>query len=503
MSIIWLSLLLLVACNESCSNAGHQSKQRPNIILILADDLGWDDVGYHGSTQVETPVIDRLASQAVVLDSYYTNQLCTPSRAALLTGLYPIHTGLQHSVLFTTERLALPLKFPIMPQLLNPHGYKSHMVGKWHLGYYETKFTPTKRGFQSHLGYWSGEIGYYNHLSTDFMGEQMGLDFWDDLKLASNYSGQYSTDVFTDRAIRKINSHDTSQPLFLFLAYQSPHKGTETPSLNAPASALKRFAHVEDEVRRRICATIYVMDQSIGKIMESLRKRSMLSNSVVIFISDNGGEPAAIGGGTDGSNWPLRGGKATPWEGGVRVPAFVWSPLLQPRVSMQLFHVTDWLPTLLTAAAGANQRRSLKLDGISQWDSLLSGSKGPRTQLLHNIDKVSNFSSIRVGRYKLVQGAERQNLDQWFARPMQTKRKSTFVSTDLSKRLDCFPRKEDTACNASLTNCLFDIEEDPCERNNIADQNPGMAKRLLNMIQELQATALPAITAAADPRPKP
>ncbi|OQR76291.1 arylsulfatase B-like [Tropilaelaps mercedesae] len=172
---------------------------RPHIILIVLDDLGWDDVSLHGSPQIDTPNIDRLAKEGVLLENYYTQPLCTPSRGALMTGMYPAHLGLQHDVIKGPEPWGLPTKFKIMPQYLNEAGYESHIVGKWHLGHSRSELLPTRRGFKTHFGCRLGRTDYFDHWST---GKNFaGLDLWSNESPEKGYYGIYGTDLFTNRAI--------------------------------------------------------------------------------------------------------------------------------------------------------------------------------------------------------------------------------------------------------------------------------------------------------------
>ncbi|GBN45266.1 Arylsulfatase B [Araneus ventricosus] len=192
------------------------SSQPPNIVIIYADDLGWNDVSFHGSPQIPTPNIDALALSGITLQNYYGEWLCTPSRASLLTGKYPMRLGLQHLVILGGQASGLPLNETTMPQRFKKFGYETHMIGKWHLGYQTKEYTPTYRGFDSFFGYWNGLIDYYDHtyleqscssLSQPFFG----LDFHDNLEHVLDAQGKYATHVFTEKAEEVIMKHDTSK----------------------------------------------------------------------------------------------------------------------------------------------------------------------------------------------------------------------------------------------------------------------------------------------------
>nr|CAD7413544.1 unnamed protein product [Timema poppensis] len=354
--------LLLVLLPSLCCAALFG---RPHIIFIVADDMGWNDVSFHGSDQIPTPNIDALAFNGVILNSQYAQPVCTPSRAALMTGKYPIHTGMQGYPLLGAEPRGLP-PGKLLPEYLRELGYTNRAIGKWHLGFYKRELTPTYRGFDSHLGYWTGFVSYYDYILQDKYtdGEFSGFDLRRNLTLARDLVGQYATDVFTDEAVRIISTHRETEPLFLYLAHLAPHAGNRGKLLEAPQEVVNKFDYIADPNRRTYAgeglqknknntrrAMVSKLDDSVGRVTEALQRRGMLGDSVIVFMSDNGG--STIGDFPNwGSNYPLRGLKDTLWEGGVRVPGFIWSPLLQqtPRVSNQVMHITDWLPTLYTAA---------------------------------------------------------------------------------------------------------------------------------------------------------
>ncbi|ENN71901.1 hypothetical protein YQE_11438, partial [Dendroctonus ponderosae] len=327
------------------------SETRPNIVLIIADDLGFNDVGFHGSGEIPTPNIDALAYSGLILDNYYVTPICTPSRSALMTGKYPIHTGMQHAVLYGAEPRGLPLTEKILPQYLEELGYVNHIVGKWHLGSWKKEYTPLYRGFISHLGYWTGHQDYFDHTAVENPG--WGLDMRRNMSIAYDLHGQYSTDLFTEESVRLINEHNTEKPLFLYLAHAAVHSGNPYEPLRAPDDEVDKFEYIQESQRQKFAAMLSKLDQSVGAVVKALKNRNMLENSIVIFTSDNGG-PAAGFNLNAASNYPLKGVKNTLWEGGIKGAGLVWSPLIKKpaRVATQLMQIADWLPTLLEAAGG-------------------------------------------------------------------------------------------------------------------------------------------------------
>ncbi|KAH9492409.1 hypothetical protein Btru_051041 [Bulinus truncatus] len=390
------------------------ASQPPNIILIVADDLGYNDVSFHGSTQIPTPNIDFLGYTGIILNNYYVSPICTPTRSALLTGRHPIHTGMQSGVIVGSQPYGLPLNETLLPQYLNPLGYRSHIVGKWHLGMFKWEYTPLYRGFESHLGYYQGCEDYYTHTYEADL-QQWGLDFHRNKDILWNYTGKYSTDVFKEEAIRIINEHNKSQPLFLYLPFQSVHSGNgDSTHLQAPEKYIDRFKYIQNDQRRIYAAMVSALDDAVGEIYDALRFSGLLNNSIIVFTTDNGG-PANGFDFNAANNYPLRGVKATLWEGGMRGVGLVHSPLLRKQgyISEQMFHVCDWLPTFFRAAGG-DPSRLKNLDGFDAWEMLNTNGNPVRSKMLHNIDPLDDSAAVRVGDYKLLVGNILSGWDSWY-----------------------------------------------------------------------------------------
>ena len=235
----------------------------PNIVVIVADDLGWNDVGYHGS-EIKTPHIDSLAASGVKLQNYYLQPICTPSRSQLLSGRYQIHTGLQHSVIWPGVPNCLPTDIPTLADKLKETGYSTHAVGKWHVGFYKKECTPTYRGFDTFFGFLNGHENYFDHSmggAYDFHDIRYGEETDTDV-----YKGQYSTHLFIRRAQEIAMKHvemNSEKPLFTYLAYQAVHG-----PLQAPQSYIEQYKHEDfvDDDRRIFAAMASAMDEGIGNL---------------------------------------------------------------------------------------------------------------------------------------------------------------------------------------------------------------------------------------------
>ncbi|KAJ7390442.1 hypothetical protein OS493_025142 [Desmophyllum pertusum] len=491
--------LLFALTLSVLSSIAHTSSSKPHIIFILADDLGWDDVSFHGSNQIPTPHIDDLANNGVILNNYYVLPVCTPTRSAIMTGRYPIHTGMQHWVISAALPYGVGLDEVFLPQYLKEQGYKTHAIGKWHLGFFKSEYIPTNRGFDSFFGFWSGKTDYWDHSQ----GEEgfWGLDLRNDTTPVWNEWGNYGTELFTEQAVDVINSHDTSKPLFMYLAHQAVHNANSHQPIQAPQDVINKFSHIQDERRRIFAAMATVLDQSVGKVVDALKTRNMYNNSVIIFSTDNGG-PAAGLDGNSACNYPLRGMKTTLWEGGVRGVALVQSPLLGTtgRVSMDMMHATDWVPTLY-GLAGGDTKKLEHLDGFDMWPSLAHQQQSPRSEILINIDGYN--AALRFQQWKLINTSTAHS--GWYPRPGLTEMSSSVSKVPLKNAVvNCSGEPPKVPAECSEKPCLFNIEEDPCEYYNVAEKYPDVLQKGLSLLANYKRSMVPPrnkpVDKAADPR---
>lgn len=373
--------------------AAHaQTARKPHILYIIADDLGFADVGFR-SPEIATPTIDQLAREGAELQQFYVQPMCTPTRAALMTGRYPMRYGLQSFVILPEQSYGIPLDEKLLPQILKEAGYSTAIIGKWHLGHADRKLWPKQRGFDYQYGALIGEIDYNTHKVhgvTDWYRNNRKLD-----------EPGYVTTLLGKDAVRHIRQHDPATPLFMYLAFTAPH----TP-FQAPKAYVDRFASIADPNRRTYAAMINAMDEQIGAVLAELSRKGMREDTLVIFHSDNGGVTSATFAGqieTKGQlparNTPLRNGKGSLDEGGTRAVALAnWPGRIKPGKVDQPMHVVDMLPTL-AGRAGASLSGTKPLDGVDVWQTLSQGAPSPRTEIVYNVEMFR--AALRQGDWKL------------------------------------------------------------------------------------------------------
>ena len=396
----------------------------PNILIILADDLGWNDVSYHGS-EIKTPYIDKLISSGVELDRFYVQPTCSPTRAELMTGKSAMRLGITRPI-SKNQKLGLGLEEKILPQYLKELNYSTYLLGKWHLGSYIPDYFPTRRGFDYFYGYLTGGIGYWDHThggGHDWQRNEVGLR-----------EDGYVTQLIKNDTLKIINDHDFTNPIFLNVNFGAPHIPNE-----APEESVLKFSYIEDETRRLHAAMIHEMDNAIGEIIAALEKENVLKNTIVMFASDNGGLtpdvklnpsflaiPKKIGvcetknkfgikifqwicenysGGS--SNKPLPEGKMSVSEGGIRVPAVIWWPgKFEYSKSENFITMMDVLPTILDLI---NYKNEIEVDGVSRVSSLNDSDNSESSKyIVTNI--INDKYAVIEMPYKLITSADGDQL---------------------------------------------------------------------------------------------
>ena len=374
---------------------------RPNIILIMADDLGYGDIGCYGSETIKTPNIDALAGGGVRFTDYHSNgAVCSPTRAALLTGRYQQRCGIEGVVTAAKHRhTGMALKEVAFAEVLKNHGYATGIFGKWHVGY-SVEFNPVRQGFDEFIGYVSGNVDYHSHI------DQAGYDdWWKDGKKVPEQG--YSTDLVTRHGIDFIERHK-DRPFCLYLPHEAPHypyQGRDDPPERLAGGRKGKKAKGK-EIAQAYKEMVEVMDEGIGKIVKTVKRLGLERRTFIFFCSDNGANRY-------GSNGALSGYKGSLWEGGHRVPAIAyWPGKIEPgAVTNQTALGMDLFPTMVSAA-GAKLPAGLKLDGVDLLPMLVSNDKLPERTLFWRHGKQR---AVRRGPWKLrVEGknVELYNLDE-------------------------------------------------------------------------------------------
>ncbi len=435
---------------------------RPNIIFILADDLGRNDCGFMGGTEIKTPNLDKLAAGGAKLDAFYVQPVCSPTRAALMTGRYPIRHGLQVGVVRPWAQYGLPLTEVTLPQALKSAGYTTGIFGKWHLGHFQKEYLPTQRGFDRQYGHYNGAIDYFTHIRDG------GFDWHRDDKECRDEG--YSTHLLAREACKFIELNAAAadsaspKPFFLYLPFNAVHAPHQVPEKYlAPYESLKGE-------RKKYAGMLAAMDEAIGQVVDAVDKAGQRNSTLFIFSSDNGGP--APGRVTD--NGPYRAGKGTVYEGGTRVAAFVtYDGVIIPGATItEPMHMVDWMPTL-SKLCGATTTPTAPLDGKDIWPTLTEGKPTPHEEILLNATAAGG--ALRAGNWKLVVKTSKVDAD-------------TEADTAESQ----------SAAKPTAGIELFDLAADPYEKKDLAADKP-------KVVSDLQKRYAKYLSESVSPknRPKP
>jgi arylsulfatase A-like enzyme len=421
--------------------------ERPHIVYILADDLGWKDVGYHGGA-VKTPHLDRLSQQGARLERFYVMPYSTGTRAALLTGRYPMRYGLQTLSIQPWNSYGLPADERLLPEALKDAGYRTAALGEWRLGHARREWWPTQRGFDSFFG------------SLNALGDRVkktdaeGRKDWRRNNSPVQQEG-HAIALLAREAVALIRSHDSRRPLFLYVSLPGP-----AAPWQAPREYLERYADVGEQERQRYYAMISMMDDAVGMIADALEARGMWQDAVLVFHSDNGGavkHKFATGDGdvqrNVADNGPFRNGGGGLHEGSVRVAAFAVAPgRIAAGVTTERLHVTDLYPTLLKLAGAAldPERQVKPIDGLDAWEAVSQGKPGPRNEVVVAVEEFRG--ALVAGNWKII------------------------AYSALPSRYE-----------------LYNVHDDPSEEDNRADREPQKAQELLARLNELAWEMAPSL----------
>lgn len=442
------ALLLLgnISCKEKVEEKIVEPKnERPNIIIVLCDDLGYSDVGFNGSTDILTPALDKLASNGTVFSSaYVAHPFCGPSRAGLMTGRYPHKIGSQFNLPPNDAliRQGIPTEEIFISKMLKDNGYYTGAIGKWHLGSVP-QYHPNVRGFDDFYGFLGGGHKYFPDEYRETYEKQLksGKEVINDYITPLEHNGkevretEYLTDALSREASRFVkDASKKEEPFFLYLAYNAPHV-----PLEAKKEDLEKFAHIKDEKRRTYAAMVHAVDRGVAGVVETLKNTGEFDNTLIVFLSDNGGKLTQ-----GGRNTPLREGKGSTCEGGYRVPMlFHWPKGVA--AGKEFEHPTsalDFYPTF-AGLAGATLPDGKQLDGKDIWKEFVKGENPRKGENIYALRHRTGYSDVGVRK------------DQWKALKL-----------------------------SEQPWALYNIQEDMGELNDLSSAHPEVLK---NLITEAEA----------------
>jgi arylsulfatase B len=437
-------VLLVLLTALTVSGVGNAAEATPpNVLLIVADDLGYADVGFNGGQRIATPNLDRLAASGINLTDFRVCPMCSPTRAGLLTGRWPLRFGMMRAVVPPWSEYGLPSEETILAELLASSGYERRGIfGKWHLGHARQRFLPLSHGFTDFVGCYNGAIDYFTHLRD-------GERDWHHQDRTVQESG-YATDLIGQHAARFITESAVGEPWFAYVPFNAPHSPYQ-----AKQTDLQSYAHLKIADRRAYAAMVDSLDQAVGGLMAAVEARADADNTLILFFSDNGGIPRV-----GSSNAPFRGGKLTVYEGGTRACAAIRWPAggisgggkCEARIGY-----IDVAPTLLAAAAG---QQANNLDGTNFLPVLRGERELPERPWYSYMHQNENaLASVHLGQWKLVASG-----DFFDAAPADA------------------PAFE-----------LYDLEVDPGEQVDIARAHPKIVQKLRGMLQEFGSWQRPGV----------
>ena len=433
---------------------------KPNIVFVLVDDWGYSDVGFRNPA-VLTPTFDNLAKDGILLDRHYVFKYCSPSRASFLTGRWPHHTH-QYNIKpgFT---VGTNINMTMLPAKLKQAGYKTHMVGKWHEGYFQRKFLPINRGFDTMSGFLGGGEDHFKQT------RECAVDFWKNDAFDPR-NGTYDVHVYKKDLKSIFDDHKENDPFFLYLPLHNVHGPFE-----APEEWIDMYAKNSTcAFRRTYQAMVSVADNVTGLVVELLKEKGMWDNTIMVVSADNGGAQCA------GSNHPLKGAKGTFYEGGVRSSAFASGGLIPREMIGEsvtgFIHIADWYTTFCELA-GVDPSDSgtgkFPVDGVNVWPLIMGIEKTTTNKefvlgfnFTYDYGKKANQGAIIVGENKLIVGPQGPGCDSVMWSPID---------------YPCSQGKNDTDCDPY---CVYNVVKDPEERNNLAKEQPDLLKTLLDRYNE-------------------
>lgn len=433
-----------------------QCASKPHIVFIMADDLGWYNVGFRNPL-MNAPVIGKLLeNEAALLERHYVFKFCSPTRRSFLSGRLPPHNGMDNG-----GSAAVDLRMTTIAKKLQFAGYTTGQAGKWHAGHWVNAETPHGRGFNTSLGYFQGMCDHY---TQKFQECNHATDLWNTNQPGHGLNGTYGDFLYVGRAVETIMTHDPSKPLFFYLALQCAHDPVQAPQI------------YKDLYNKSTCpdvgeyAMATIVDEAVKNVTHALKTKGMWENTFLVFSSDNGGP--AFSDQKAASNFPLRGGKYTSWEGGIRATAFVSGGLLPKsmrgkNISAPI-HICDWYATFANLAGidpTDNHTGVPPIDSLDQWPVVTGKSKLPIRTEIYPLPGV-----LIQGNWKIIVGKSEGNSAAWSG-PLFPK-----VPAVGPKSIDC------------SAGCLYDVVIDPSERNDVSKEHKYVVSNMTARLKEMEKT---------------
>lgn len=490
-----LTLMAGVSASPPMDLTTSNPSIKPHLIFVMADDLGWANVGWHNPAHTSTPHLDLLVKDGIELDRHYIFWYCAPSRSSFLTGRLPIHVNEDFDD--CTPEGTAPHNMTLISNKLKQAGYATHQVGKWGVGQASHRSLPNARGFDTSFGYLGSAEDHYTHHNGG-CGHAckgynksglpfFGTDLWEtDRPAPFKWNGTYSAEMYNERVIQIISEHDPSTPLFLYLAAQNCHGPDEGDRW---AQLFSDYTNDYAQYNGMTSA----LDSMVANMTGVLQSKGMWQNTLLVFSSDNGGPSGIRAGADNANNWPLRGGKASAWEGGHRVAAFVSGGLVPKVMRGQrldgYIHVADWYPTFcgLAAISPHDAPEGLPaVDGIDMWPYLSGATNSSaRTELaLSSIHaNVGGGAALIQGDFKLIRG------------PGQESRQQTITggcswTAPVYPNASSGPPTPESHCSIPATGWLYNIRKDPSEHFELSSTHPDVHAKLLKRAKELDNTQI-------------
>ncbi|XP_077981527.1 arylsulfatase J-like isoform X2 [Glandiceps talaboti] len=443
----------------------------PHIVFILIDGLGWNDVSWN-NPDVKTPTLELLGNEGINLNQFYVQPTGTASRAALLTGQYPFKTGFQHDSGDTVLREGLPRHQYILPEKLKEMGYTTHMIGKWDLGICDVEDTSLKRGFDTFYGYYFHKTSTFTHSFTEPLTGLAGLNFYDHTGVVGYENGTSVNELLSRRVGRIISGYNTQNPLFMMISVDMYQLSNEESIRFG-----NMYSEIENEEQRNRYGMISALDMFVDDVKSQLQERDLWEDTLLVFSSTSGGDTNVV----QTSNYPLKGGTGSVFEGGTRVPTVLYGrPIMKTGyVNNDVMHIVDWFPTLLSMVREDKAVSGAPLDGLDVSDTIINGAPSTRKEIIYNIDlDKPTVAAVRHGDYKLI---ERQ----FQAFSIQSSKEGDqsvmgYNVTEADGFLDISTKQ------------LYNIKDDPAEEVDLIESQPEKVMELhqilIHSLSEVKAT---------------